>query len=153
MNAASDTTNRDIQLTFENFDVQRFKGKGAIPQSSPRESSLTEIVFTRHSKLDNLLLFPMLAHLSQDADRWITWFISEPPESALLRHYGVNLDKVRIVRAGGCKHNAGLLGEALSNGRSHTVIASFDAISREEIDQLEESAARGQSKALIIRYR
>ena len=156
MNSAFRAANQSFPLPFGSSDLAEVATPHIDTQSAdavPTESSVTEVVFTRHGCGDNLLLLPMVAYLSQIADRWVSWFTSELPQPSLLLNYGVDVGKIRLIHNRGCPDQRELVGGALSNGTSHTVIASFEGLSRNDTNRLEHCAAKGHSKALIVRYR
>lgn len=116
-------------------------------------SGITELVLTQHSPDAQMLLLPMLAHLSRNAERWITWIADAPVDREVLASYGVETGKVRIIRSNCEESTRWILWEALNTGTSHTVIASLDELSESVFSHLESAAQAGKSRALLIRYR
>lgn len=116
-------------------------------------SGITELVLTQHSPDAHMLLLPMLAHLSRNAERWITWIADSPIDRLELASYGVDTDKIRIIRSNSDESTRWILWEALNTGTSHTVIATLDELSESGFDHLESAAQAGESRALLIRYR
>ena len=117
------------------------------------ESGVTELVFTRHSHDEDLLLLPMLAQLSRSASRWITWISETPIDRDKLHQFGVDLSKIQLLRADDIEDSRWLLWEALAAGTSDTVIASPGSLTQSHIATLEQAATTGASKALIVSYR
>ncbi len=124
------------------------------PQSQVKEaSSITELVFTRHSSDKNLLLLPMIAHLSHIADRWISWITTTAIDAQQLQEFGVDTTKIRVIHANSEDDQRWILWEALHNGTSHTVVAFPDTFSKDDMAHFEHAARQGCSSGLIIRYR
>ncbi|MBR9912671.1 MAG: hypothetical protein GYB33_20210 [Gammaproteobacteria bacterium] len=124
------------------------------PQRQPKKtSSITELVFTRHSSDKNLLLLPMIAHLSHIADRWISWITTTAIDAQQLQEFGVDTTKIRVIHANSEDDQRWILWEALHNGTSHTVVAFPDTFSKDDMAHFEHAARQGCSSGLIIRYR
>ncbi|NHN35968.1 hypothetical protein G8764_01510 [Pseudomaricurvus alcaniphilus] len=124
------------------------------PQRQPKKtSSITELVFTRHSSDKNLLLLPMIAHLSRIADRWISWITTTAIDAQQLQEFGVDTTKIRVIHANSEDDQRWILWEALHNGTSHTVVAFPDTFSKDDMAHFEHAARQGCSSGLIIRYR
>lgn len=122
-------------------------------QQSNAHSGVTELVLTKQSPDQLMLLLPMVAHLSKQADRWITWVAPGPIERKLLESYGVDTAKLRIIHQYKPEQVTRILRDALSNGTSHTVIGAVEKLSDQTIGQLEQAAQQGQAKALLVSYR
>ncbi len=118
-----------------------------------RSSSMTELVLTKHSPDAERLLLPMLAHLSRDTQRWVTWIYDTPVDRKLLNTYGVDTGKIRFIHTDSDECTRWLLWEALSTGTSHTVIATLNELNEEHLILLEKAANEGSSHGLLIRYR
>lgn len=116
-------------------------------------SGITELVLTQHSPDAQLLLLPVLAHLSRNNERWITWITPAAIDRAALAAYGVETHKIRIIRNKDIESTRWILWEALNTGTSHTVIATPGELSDSGFVHLEEAAQAGNSRALLIRYR
>ena len=122
--------------------------------SNPQQSSdITELVLTQHSPDAELLLLPMLAHLSRDAERWITWICDRKIDRKNLANYGVDTDKLRIIYSDNLEDTHWILWEALNAGTSHTVIATPGQLSDDAMSHFESAASGGDSRGLFIRYR
>lgn len=122
-------------------------------RANTTHSGVTELVLTKHSPDQLMLLLPMIAHLSQQADRWITWVAPGPIERRLLESYGVDTQKLRIIHSHNDESNAAILWDALNNGTSQTVIGAISALNDQAISHLEQAAQNGNAKALLVRYR
>ncbi|MYM62125.1 SulA-like leucine-rich domain-containing protein [Pseudomaricurvus sp. HS19] len=111
---------------------------------------ISELFLTERSPELSLLLMPLLAHLSRDDCRWITWIGPSRANRQLLEAYGVDIRRVRFVTTKG-DDQRWMLWEALRAGTSHTVIADGSALSEEDLAYLDQAAQKGNSRALLIR--
>ncbi len=124
------------------------------PTRQQRQTSdITELVLTKHSPDTELLLLPMLAHLSRDTERWITWICDSKIDRQHLKNYGVDMDRIRIIYSDQLNNTHWVLWEALNAGTSHTVIAAPGLLSDDDLHHFEEAAQAGSSRGLFIRYR
>lgn len=134
--------------------AQSTAGQSRGQQQTHRNSGVTELVLSHDSQDQASLLFPMLAFLSQQAkDQWITWIAPKGISQALLKQYGVDTRKVRLVHVNNPEDILWVTWEALAAGNSHTVIASPGKLSDKAFRQLEGAAHRGQSQGLLLRLR
>ncbi|NIB41287.1 hypothetical protein HBA55_16920 [Pseudomaricurvus alkylphenolicus] len=123
-------------------------------KTAPRkESSITELVLTKHSPDEVMLLLPVIAHLSRISDRWITWVVDSKIDRKLLDSYGVQSEKIRLIYSSEEEDNRWLVWEALNAGTSHTVIANNDVRDEATMAYMEEAATNGNSRGLFLRYR
>jgi cell division inhibitor SulA len=116
-------------------------------------NGVTELVLTKHSPDQLMLLMPMIAHLSRTADRWITWVTPDAVDRSVIESYGVDTHKLRIIHESEQKTVAKIMWDALSNGTSHTVIGTISGLSEKSIGYMEQAASKGNAKALLVRYR
>ncbi len=123
------------------------------PRAQKQTSDITELVLTQHSPDAELLLLPMLAYLSRDTERWVTWICDKKVDRQNLANYGVDTDKLRIVYSDQLNNTHWVLWEALNAGTSHTVIAAPGSLTDEEMHHFESAAQSGGSRGLFIRYR
>ncbi len=112
---------------------------------------ISELFLTERSPELSVLLMPLLAHLSRDDCRWITWIGPSRANRQLLEEYGVDIRRVRFVTTTTGEDQRWMVWEALRAGTSHTVIADGSALSEEDITQLDQAAQKGNSRALLIR--
>lgn len=135
--------------------LQITQTNAAAPLSAQliQESSVTELVFTRHSPGDNQMLLPMLAHFSRNSDRWITWIVSSPVNARELVDYGVDTEKLRIIYSHSAADSRWIAWEALNNGTSHTVIATPGHLNNDELGFFKQASENGSSHGLFIHYR
>lgn len=122
-------------------------------RAQKQTSDITELVLTKHSPDAELLLLPMLAYLSRDTERWVTWICDQKIDRQNLANYGVDTDKLRIVYSDQLHNTHWVLWEALNAGTSHTVIAAPGSLTDEEMHHFESAAQSGASRGLFIRYR
>lgn len=120
-------------------------------------ASITEMSLTGSLQQQQLLLLPMLAHLTHQAeDQWLTIVATEPVcerilNTARLKAVGAAAEKIRVIRANKIEDVLWISWEALSLGNSHTVVACPGAISAESYKQLEAAAQSGRCQALLLR--
>lgn len=116
----------------------------------------TELVLTRHSPDEALLILPMLSHLCKGAERWVTWILDGQNGHHLCRQelnrYGVDTRKLRLLHLPAGEDCRWLIWEALRAGTSEYVIASPGKLSEEAFTHLEEAAQQGNSHALLVNY-
>lgn len=148
-----------LQISSSTAFTNQNTGSDAAPQATAqhaapqKDSSITELVFTRHSPDDNQLLLPMLAHFSRMTNRWITWIVSSPVDGRELAEYGVDTGKLRIIYSRNTADTRWMTWEALNNGTSHTVIATPGHINSNELTFLKQASRNGGSHGLLIHYR
>ncbi len=122
------------------------------PDSATTLGGITEIVLPCPDSL--AVVLPTLAHLSHQAgDRWFTWFPPTGLTKDLLTQFGFNLKNIRIVHSRNAEQSLRYLGEALTEGNSHTVVAHLGKLPKKRLQQLENAARLGNSTGLMIRYR
>ena len=114
-------------------------------------SGVSELFLTARSPELSVLLLPLLAHLSRDDSRWITWVGPSGANRGLLQEYGVDIRRVRFVATNSGEDQRWMLWEALHAGTSHTVIADGSSLSEDDMLHLEQAAAEGSCRALLIR--
>jgi cell division inhibitor SulA len=98
------------------------------------------------------LLAPMLRELSDKHDgRWLT--LIAPPANlnqSWLREGGLNRERILVLQPRGRQSDFELAQQALSLGRSHTVVSWLHSISTETRNQLEDAALQGKAQSLNI---
>lgn len=115
--------------------------------------SVTELVLTKHCTDDAMIVLPMIAHLSNNSDRWLTWIISTPIDKQLLESFGINTSKLRLIHVDKQQDQKWLITEALKNGTSHCVIANPEMINSSDVKFFQKSAQQGHCHGLLISYR
>lgn len=122
-----------------------------------RATGVTEIVLPAHHSLD--IILPSLAFLSrnksktQNSDRWLTWLAPKGLCKEMLADYGFDLASVRFIHPKNDEQCVDLFNKALAEGNSHTVVASPNSLTEKQLEQLENSSAKGQCSGLILRQR
>lgn len=115
--------------------------------------TLSEISLSGASGLCLHLLAPVLRDLSENSDaRWLT--LIAPPTSlsrTWLRDAGLNRERILLLQPSGSQTTLQLACDALSLGRSHTVVTWLDKLSRNERRQLSLAALAGNGHGLNIR--
>ena len=99
------------------------------------------------------LLAPILRELSQEQDnRWLT-LIGAPSSLSndWLRQARLNRERILLLQPRGNQETLQLTCEALSLGRSHTVVSWLNPLSSNARQQLCTAAQLGQAQSLNIR--
>ncbi len=119
------------------------------------ESGITEIVMPKAQGADNdLLVMPMLAHLSQQcADEWFTWIAPRNFSKSILDRYEFARDKVRMVHTKDDAVSLWVFWSSLTNGNSGTVVASLEWLSEKDRKLLENASLIGKTRGVVLRYR
>ncbi|PKM26951.1 MAG: CDP-glycerol--UDP-pyrophosphoryl-N-acetylglucosaminyl-N-acetylmannosamine glycerophosphotransferase [Gammaproteobacteria bacterium HGW-Gammaproteobacteria-13] len=98
------------------------------------------------------LLAPILRELSDNHDaRWLT--LIAPPSSltqAWLREAGLNRERILLLHPRGEQSALELAQQALTLGRSHTVVSWLHPLERKARQQLELAARLGKAQSLNI---
>ena len=126
------------------------------PLNLSMPQSITELVVDRHNPASVELLLPMLAHLSRTSEnRWITWVTTAHtqgcPSRQLLKDYGIDSQRLRIIHADNATHQRWITWEVMMAGNSQAVIASLGVLSRHDRAYFNRAAERGQCQALLWR--
>ena len=98
------------------------------------------------------LLAPILRELSDNHDeRWLT--LIAPPSSLTqtwLREAGLNRERILLLHPRGAQSALELAQQALTLGRSHTVVSWLHPLQRQARQQLEQAARQGKAQSLNI---
>jgi cell division inhibitor SulA len=98
------------------------------------------------------LLAPILRELSDNHDeRWLT--LIAPPSSLTqtwLRDAGLNRERILLLHPRGEQSALELAQQALTLGRSHTVVSWLHPLARQARNQLEQAARQGKAQSLNI---
>ncbi|SEE40637.1 SOS-induced cell division inhibitor SulA [Pseudomonas anguilliseptica] len=98
------------------------------------------------------LLAPILRELSDNLDeRWLT--LIAPPSSLTqtwLREAGLNRERILLLHPRGAQSALELAQQALTLGRSHTVVSWLHPLERQARQQLEQAARQGKAQSLNI---
>ncbi|MFL0809005.1 MAG: hypothetical protein K6L76_01190 [Agarilytica sp.] len=125
---------------------------GANDKTTPPSSRLTHIVMPYGDQMS--VLFPMLAHLSkEDNEKWFTCITPPHYSIDIFRNQDIDQRSLRIVRGEHCDDRLWMAWDALSNGKSATVVIFVDQLHESDRIQLEEAANLGKTRAVIIEAR
>ena len=113
------------------------------------EHNITEIVVA--SGNPQALLMPIIAALSQQNSRWLTWITNKVPSKKQLLDYCINLQTLRLIYINHQQEDRWLTWEALAQGNSHTVITEMGKLTRRDIQAMENAARQGNTQGIIIR--
>jgi len=98
------------------------------------------------------LLAPILRELSDNHDeRWLT--LIAPPSSLTqtwLREAGLNRERILLLHPRGAQSALELAQQALTLGRSHTVVSWLHPLEHQARQQLEQAARQGKAQSLNI---
>lgn len=113
---------------------------------------ITEIVVANSSVDLQQLVYPMLAHLSQQCnDKWFTWISNNASsEKQSLSKFHFAKDKVRLIASKSKQEALWLTWDALARGNSETVVAMISELSEAERQQLEEAAYLGKTQGIVL---
>ena len=113
---------------------------------------VTEIEISRQNNSQLTFVLPMLAYLSKQAEqRWITWVCPPPITKTLLKQFGVDTCKLRLIHTQEPGDLLWISWEALSAGNSHTVIVCADKLAEKQYRQLEQAAYKGNTQGILLR--
>ena len=122
-----------------------------IRDDTPNTRHIAEIIVPQFSERDTLLLPMISAFTQQSSERWTTWITSRQPSKALLKSMKVDLSCLRIVHMDSSTDSRWVIWQALAQGNSHTVIAEQATYSSSDISAMEDAAARGDCKGILVR--
>ncbi|ROS00308.1 cell division inhibitor SulA [Sinobacterium caligoides] len=98
-----------------------------------------------------LLLLPIISHLSSSDDsRWVTWINPPPLNRSKLKEFGLDQRPILIINTKSQAETNALLLRCLNNGRSNTVIANIEDDSALDRRQLCYAANNGNSHCLLV---
>ncbi|GAA5317223.1 MAG: hypothetical protein AseanaTS_24270 [Candidatus Pelagadaptatus aseana] len=123
------------------------------PVNPVSDYSVTELILTKHSPDQAVLILPMVSHLSQNSSRWVTWISPHKIDRSILNSYGVDTSKLRILYTEDGSDNRWLIWEALKAGTSECVIATPGSLTEDEMAHLKHAANQGKTRGLMIHYR
>jgi len=119
---------------------------------SPAAAHFSEVSLSGAADQCMNLLAPMLRELSDKHDgRWLT--LIAPPANlnqSWLREGGLNRERILVLQPRGRQSDFELAQQALSLGRSHTVVSWLHSLSTETRNQLESAALQGKAQSLNI---
>jgi cell division inhibitor SulA len=124
--------------------------QGDWPQTP---ESFSELALSGSTENCFLLLAPILRDLSQQAgERWLT-LIDAPSQltQSWLRNNRINRERILLLQSRGAQTALELACEALSLGRSHTVVSWINQPGPHSRQKLTAAAIQGQAQSLNIR--
>lgn len=102
------------------------------------------------------LLLPMLSHLSHQAeDRWLTWIGKPCLSKDIAQAHQLNRSNVRMINSQSDQETLWLMWDALNNGTSAFVVASFQStqsVTHKERSLLEAACNSGHARALVVKF-
>ena len=121
---------------------------------SQSASHVVEFVVPEISLEQLAFIFPLLGHLSYSEDqRWVTCIGPLLLSKRDCRRFGLNRYRLLQVLPSQRCNVVDIAERALMAGKSHTVFCQADALSAQDYARLEQAAARGQSRCVIVRSR
>ncbi|VUD66239.1 Cell division inhibitor SulA [Thalassocella blandensis] len=113
---------------------------------------ITEISVANKNVDLQTIVYPMLAHLSQQSgNKWFTWISNNVnAEKKSLNDFNFSRTKVRIINSRSQQEQLWMFWEALSQGNSDTVVASFQYLSESDRRKLEAAAIRGNTRGIVL---
>ena len=113
---------------------------------------LTEIIVANKQLDLPTIVYPMLAHLSQQSgNKWFTWISNNvSSEKKSLSEFKFSRDKVRLINSKSHEEQLWMFWEALAQGNSETVVASFQYLTESERQKLEIAAIRGNTRGIVL---
>lgn len=116
---------------------------------------VSEIVIPAWEQASFELVLPMLAHLSHQAEtRWLTWIGKSGLSKTTIAPHPFAESNLRMISSKSDEETLWMMWEALNNGTSAFVAASFDnpnSVQEKERQLLTNACHNGHSRALIIK--
>lgn len=125
----------------------------SIGATSISVTSITELVLTKHSPDQAMVLLPMIAHLTRNSDRWTTWIVDHRFNKDQLHAFGIDTRKLQILYAPAGEDSRWIIWEALNSGTSECVIGTPGTLSEQELQHMESAAHNGDCRGLMISYK
>jgi len=99
-------------------------------------------------------IFPLLGHLSYSEDpRWVTCIGPLLLSKRDCRQFGLNRYRLLQVLPSPRCDVVDIAERALNAGKSHTVFCFAEALEDKDLIRLEQAAARGRARCVIVRSR
>jgi len=136
-------------LVSQDYDTKN----GAVPDASPKEANVTEIIIAK-AKADSVqMLLPMLTRLNQE-QRWLA--LIDPPQELLNRwkqERQTGLEEIMVLRSNEQSDSVTLCEKALATGTCHAAIIWTQGVSNEAFEKLERASIKGDSHGIVLRTR
>lgn len=115
---------------------------------------VVEFVMPQISLQQLAFIFPLLGHLSYSEDpRWVTFIGPLLLSKKDCRQFGLNRYRLLQVLPSQRCNVVDIAERALSAGKSHTVFCQAETLSTADLLRLEQAAARGEARCVIVRSR
>lgn len=125
------------------------------PNESLLKAGISELILPSWEQASFELLLPMVSHLSHQAgERWLTWLGKTNLSKGIGLKHELNRKNIRTIASANDEETLWMTWDALNNGTSAFVVASFElssTVTQKERAQLEQACANGQCRALIIK--
>ncbi len=134
--------------------IEAAKYEHSVASSAPASSSsITELVLTKHSPDQAMVLLPMISHLTRSSDRWVTWVVDQRVSKKQLQAYGVDTRKLQMLYAPNGEDSRWVIWEALNTGTSECVIGTPGSLGEQELQYMESAAQNGKCRGLMVNYK
>lgn len=125
-----------------------------LHSNSAPASRIVEFVVPQISLQQLAFIFPLLGHLSYSEDqRWVTCIGPLLLSKKDCRQFGLNRYRLLQVLPSQRCNVVDIAERALAAGKSHTVFCQAETLSASDLLRLEQAAARGQARCVIVRSR
>lgn len=124
--------------------------------NTPAISRISEIGLPANSMIQRELLLPMLSHLSRASDhRWLTWVGIHHLKKNQCEQAGLDWHRLlQVMTRPGSMDAWHVARKAAATGTSHAVVLLTEQrLTNQQIDELETSAAQGNSQILVVYLR
>lgn len=141
-------------MNAAHLNIEPANHSGQANQSEAlNQTAITELVLTKHSPDQAMVLLPMISHLTHTSDRWVTWVMDQRVSKQQLQSYGIDTQKLQILYAPAGENSRWMIWEALNSGTSECVIGTPGALNQQELQYMELAAKHGSCRGLMISYK
>ena len=132
----------------------QLRDESLLSSNASQSSRVVEFVVPQISLRHLAFIFPLLGHLSYSEDqRWVTCIGPLLLSKKDCRQFGLNRYRLLQVLPSQRCNVVDIAERALAAGKSHTVFCQAEILSEKDIARLEQAAARGQARCVIVRSR
>ena len=124
--------------------------------NTPAISRISEIGLPANSMIQRDVLLPMLSHLSRANDhRWLTWVGIHHLKKSQCEQVGLDWHRLlQVMTRPGSMDALNVARKAAATGTSHAVVLLTEQrLSNQQMNELEASAAQGDSQILVVYLR
>lgn len=124
--------------------------------NTPVISRISEIGLPANSMIQRDVLLPMLSHLSRANDhRWLTWVGIHHLKKSQCEQVGLDWHRLlQVMTRPGSMDALNVARKAAATGTSHAVVLLTEQrLSNQQMNELETSAAQGDSQILVVYLR